>query len=908
MAIGVPISSLYHAMAQDAASPSEPTKMEKVVVTGSNIPTAETVTASPVDVFNAAEIQKVGAGAQTVPQLLKRLPSTVGSGNFSETRGNGGDGSAQVSLRGIPGGTLVLVNGRRVAPNGFAGSTVDLNTIPLGAIERIELLKDGASAMYGSDAIAGVVNVILKKDYNGTEVNAYYGNTTEKDMGQQSYSFITGFADDKTSMVIGGSYYKSDALYSVDRARSFPSPSTVSGTSNPGRIRTTAANDPADIIPNAGLVYAGAPGTTPTGLADFRPYNAATDTFPYAFYTPAVRPSERYSIFGNGERKLFGDNLVFFTETSYTHTWSYNQLAPTPIVFGNYGVVIPTTNPYNVLGVPISNLQYRTLELGPRTDVTDADAFRFLAGLKGRVLETSWNWETGFLYSQDVRREKEGGDVNLTALRAGVADTNPATAFNPFGNRANTPAQLAGLGQVLAIDGKSTLLSIDLKAHGEVFNLPAGPIEAALGGEHREERGESIPDGTIQRGDTVGFNSGQTLRGSRDIYALFGETKFPIFSPQNEIPAFHSLEIGIAARFEHYSDYGDEGNPRPKFNIRWQPIDDSLTIRGSFSQSFRAPTFSDLYTGQQESYPNVRNPFKVASADPAMQAAAYDQQRTFYYGSVPFAAAFPGSTLAVGGLKPQTSDNYAAGVVYSPKFLKGLTLNADFYQIDRKNVPGGSAQYIIDRNYQTGGATTATAGGLYSELLNFDPLTLDYNSISVPTLNLSRQRVKGVDWGVTYEVPTDSFGKFTFIVQADSILTFEQEDIPGSGMKDKLGDFTNDDFGYGSIPRLKGYFQTLWEYKNLELGVTVNYISSYLDDKLATWPDGTPANREIAAWDPVDLQASYKFPYDTKVTIGVINVADDPPPLALGAFADNYDRDLHDLRGRFIYMSLNKKF
>ncbi len=908
MAIGVPIASLSHVVAQDAASPSEPTKMEKVVVTGSNIPTAETVTASPVDVFNSEEIQKVGGGAQTVPQLLKRLPSTVGAGNFSETRGNGGDGSAEVSLRGIPGGTLVLVNGRRVAPNGFPGAGVDLNTIPLGAIERIELLKDGASAMYGSDAIAGVVNVILKRDFNGTEVNAYYGNTTDKDMGQQSYSFITGFADDKTSLIVGGSYYKSDALYSVDRSTSFPDAGTVSGTSNPGRIRTTAANDPTHIIPTAGLVYAGAPGTFAAGLADFRPYNAATDTFPYAFYTPAVRPSERFSIFGNAERKLFGENLVFFTETSYTHTWSYNQLAPTPIVFANYGLVVPTTNPYNVFGVPISNVAYRTLELGPRTDNIDTDAFRFLSGLKGRVLETSWNWETGFLYSQDVRREKEGGDVNLTALTAAINDTNPATAFNPFGNRANTAAQLAGLGQELGTDTKSTLLSIDFKAHGEVIDLPAGPIEAALGGEHRQERADYIPDGTKQRGDTVGYNSGQILRGSRDIYAVFGETKFPIFSPQNEIPGFHALEIGVAGRFEHYSDYGDEGNPRPKFNIRWQPLDDSLTIRGSFSQSFRAPTFEDLYLGQQESYPNVRNPFKAASADPDVRAAAFDQQRTFYYGSVPFAAAYPTSPLAVGSLKPQTSDNYAAGVVYSPKFLKGLTLSADFYQIDRKNVPGGSAQYIIDRNYQTGGAATATAGGVYADLINFDPLTLDYNSIAVPTLNLSRQRVKGIDWGVTYEVPTDACGKFTFIVQADSILTFEQEDIPGSGMQDKLGDFTNDDFGYGSIPRLKGYFQTLWEYKNLELGVTVNYICSYLDDKLASWPDGTPANREVAAWNPVDLQASYKFPYDTKVTIGVNNIADDPPPLALGAFADKYDRDLHDLRGRFVYMSLNKKF
>jgi len=247
--LGIPMLVLPVALAQQAtnqtaaATGEQPAKLEKTVVTGSLIPTAETVGATPVSVVSAVELER--RDVKAVEQLAKILPSAFGGGNFGSSRGNGGDGSASIALRGIPGGTLVLINGRRVAPNSFFdGSTVDLNTIPLAAVERIEILKDGGSAIYGADAIAGVVNFILKKNYNGSEFNAYYGNTTKTDVGTQNYSFVMGSSDEKSSFLVGGSYFKQNALFSKDRDRSranLANTSSTSATSNPGGF--TVPND-----------------------------------------------------------------------------------------------------------------------------------------------------------------------------------------------------------------------------------------------------------------------------------------------------------------------------------------------------------------------------------------------------------------------------------------------------------------------------------------------------------------------------------------------------------------------------------------------------------------------------------------------------------------------------------------
>lgn len=903
-------------LAQQAGSDQETTELAPMLITGSLIPTTDIVGLTPIDVFSQVEIQKVGAA--NVTDVVRKLPAAVGAGNFNEARGNGGDGSARIALRGIPGGTLVLINGRRVAPVAFADSDVDINMIPLAAIERIEVLKDGASAVYGSDAIAGVVNIILRKEFEGVELYGYYGNTTERDAAKQQYSFVSGTSSDKGSFVVGGNYYKANSLFSQDRERSKVDVSSrndgfrrnSSASSNPGRFRvrndalgggalydpTAAADAPVYVTVNR--TATGTPVFAPDGVTQLGTKFAPSDyhlhdnpnptpaqlseevypfdRYPFPLYTPAIRPAERYSVFGNGEYKLIEDTLKFFTEISYSKSKSQNQLAPTPITSGSVGYGVPASNPWNPFGTDISAWNYRTHELGPRTEFVDKDAMRFVSGLRGQVPESSWGYEVAFLYSQEEGEEVLGGELSRSRLETSMNSTDPAAAFNPFGVGANSPGVLNSVSQNLLTLGKSSLLSIDGRVNGEVVDLPGGPLAVSVGAEHREEEGESVPDAATQNGDTVGFNSADALYGPRrDVNSLYGEVFIPIFGEDNRIPGIYSMNVRGAVRWEDYSDFGDTTKPGVRFG--YQPIE-TLTIHGSFSQSFRAPTISDLYTSDQENFPEVRNPY----------TGTFEQVQAVISGNP--------------NLQPQEADNYLAGFEYRPKYVPGLKFAFDYFRIERENIPGGSTQYVIDENFRTGGPGV----GVYSDLITFDPVSQTYQNVRVPTLNLSSDELDGFDIAATYDmglekVGLDGWGKVVFELNWQYLLSYEQVQIPGQEAVDRLGDFSADEFGYGTLPRLKGYGSLFWYWKDLEMGFYANYTDDYLDDKNA-------ADRVVEDYLTFDIQASYMFPYQIKLTAGCLNVTDAIPPQVVGAFADNYDRDLHDLRQRFWYVSLSKRF
>ena len=434
---GMGLVAALPTMAQDASTPIEE---KPVIVTGSNLPNLDAVQATPVDVFTSQDIARTGS--ETVSQLLQKIPSyTGGSVNISENTGNGGDGRSSVDLRGISGGTLVLINGRRVNGGGWStSSSVDVNTIPLAAVKRVEVLKDGASANYGTDAVAGVVNIILKDDFIGTELTAYYGNTTDHDVTTQNYSFTTGFANEKTSILVGGSYYRANAQFSVDREITYPAANNTSGTSNPGKfqVRNDAQGggqlyDPTGAADDAVLVTLNRSAVNSSGLYSPADYHLtgtnpaeqvyAGDRFPFPFYTIEIRPAERYSIFGTAKHKLYGENLEFFTDAMYTKSSSYYQLAPTPITSQTTGIVIPADNYYNPFGTDITNWNYRPVEGGVRPVDDVYDFFRFVPGLRGRVGESSWNWEAAMVYSETRSRQVESGDYYIPYVEEALART-----------------------------------------------------------------------------------------------------------------------------------------------------------------------------------------------------------------------------------------------------------------------------------------------------------------------------------------------------------------------------------------------------------------------------------------------------------------------------------------------------
>ncbi|MBI3850906.1 MAG: TonB-dependent receptor [Verrucomicrobia bacterium] len=872
---------------QDASTTNAPTKLKPAVVTGSLIPTAATATATPVDVITTEAIE--ATGSQNLYQLVRTLPAAYGPGNYGDSRGNGGNGSAAIALRGLQRGTLVLINGRRVAPenHGIGSGNVDLNLIPLAAIDHVEILKDGASAIYGADAQVAVVNIILKKDFNGSEFSASYGNTTETDVGQQNYSFVTGGTTERSSYLIGGSYYKENALFSKDRARSRVDVSDInntSGNSNPGRVMEGTFGSAGQ-----GVVYGGPPGTYSLNPADFRDYNPSTDRFPFPNYTPAVQPVERYSFFGNGDYNIFAKNLVFFTEAMYTHSWFQNQLAPTPMAGQSFGIVVPASNPYNPFGQDIPTWRYRLLEAGPRTDTFIGDIFRIVNGLKGQVADTSWNWETAFSYSLDQRKEIQGGDVNVAALANQVSLTTP-DAFNPFGNQANTHAQFDPLVQQNIILSDSANFGVDGKVNGDLFDLKSGTVRSAIGAAHFEENVSFTPDSTIKNNQSVGFNGALPYSYGRDDNSFFAEVKVPFLGEEFTVPGIHSFEVDVAGRYDHYSDFGGTWNPKVSF--RWEPVDDSVVLRGSWGTSFRAPDFISLASTAQN-FPEVFNPFTGIFEQPAA-GVLY---------------------LPNPNLKPETAENWTAGVVWSPKtpnFLKGLTISVDYYRIDIQDWIGQSTQFIINENLRTGGPTNPASLFYTNVAASFDPTTGGYDNapIIVPAFNLHRILTEGIDIAGDYKYPTDNYGTFDLRLAAEYVLTYDQQTSASSTPQDRLGNFSADEIGFESIPRLRGNASLFWDYKGFEFGVTANYTASMRDDKLAV-----PSGRNISSFLTWDLQASYTITgwkhdwvNNTKFTVGVLNVADSPPPRVEAAFADKYDRDLFDLRQRFVYCSLSKKF
>src|SRR5438309_4798499 len=357
-------------------------------------------------------------------------------------------------------------------------------------------------------------------------------------------------------------------------------------------------------------------------------------------------------------------------------------------------------------------VRYRALKAGPITFKITTNNYEFTGGLKGNLGELgdyfkTWNWETGFRYSEDSRVERDGGNVDTNALRQALLDTNPATAFNPFGLNQNSRAVIDKIFVTTHHLGTTSLTLEDLKLIGDLFNLPAGPISFAIGGEHRFEHASDQPDSLISSGGTIGNVTFESTKGSRDVWSIYWEVRLPVTSPGWNFAGLYSLELDYQERFDDFSDFG--GTERPKFLVRWQPIDSALTIRATYSEAYHAPTLSDLFRGGTlQVADNVSDPRSPATA--------------------------PLVTTNLSGnpnLQPETAYEWTYGAVVTPgkwwSPLQGLTLQADFYHIDLRNV-------IVDRdantilfdnwNGHTGSLPNgAPTGGPFSDLIQRDPIT-----------------------------------------------------------------------------------------------------------------------------------------------------------------------------------------
>ena len=982
----IAVPALWAQNADAKASAEEP-KLERVVVTGSLLTGAEaegSLSVTPIEMSSP-----VNGGFANLSDVFRlKLPQLAGTGNLNEGFGNGGSGQAFISLRGLPGNaTLLLVDGRRT-------STSDLNLIPMAAIENIEVLNDGAGAIYGTDAVAGVVNIKLKKNFQGTQFSAFYGNTFEKDAAQRRFSLQFGTSTEKTRAFFSAEYNAANDLLSIDRDRSFPAGSNVSGTSNPGLFfnranfgthqvvtptstnqiangvalrwtpafantfgltnasqvptftgavpatvtaggmtyplmmtgsafsplayvdtssattaaQVTAARNAAEAALNA-LLPAGAPVRYGGNQSLVPGTNAG---FPFGYYTTAYRPHDRFGFNTSIAHKLFGENLEVFADAYFMNNKSEYTFAPPPL--GGY--TMSTSNywwqqvfPGSPLGQNV-NITYRPVEAGPRIYYDDYQTIHTVSGLRGQIGETSWHWETAFLYDRTENDSLLTGGILTGNYQAALNSADPAVAFNPFGY---TP-----IGGSTAVNSQAVIDSfkgqaqqrnifvtqqVDALVGGEVFDLPGGAIQASVGAQSRRDSLNIAPDNSLQTGGVAPFNTVVAWSGMRQTDAVYGEVQVPIFGRDLKFTGMDSLTFGVAARYEEFSDVGDTG-VKPRFNFRWQPLEKQFVIRGSYAQGFISPSLAAIYrpAGGQD-FPEVYNPITGIRTQPQNGVLSVNNPN----------------------LKPEEADNWLIGGKWSPNFLKGFTVGLDYYRIVQKGIPFASEQFIVNQWALNGGAGNAAnpygAAAVPSAVnplgaqVALDPTTGDIDQIrNVGPINTGSRKTDGLDLTLTQEIES-SVGKFTLTGNATKVLSFSMENFPGSTPIDYLGSFWASGAALADVgfPEYRATMSLAWEFERYYAALAWNYTSGYREDEsgqnFETIDGNPPSIREGRDYHTFDLRTRYTIPkVEANLSFGINNLFDERPPAFFSAFESNVDRQYADLRGRFYYMELSKKF
>jgi iron complex outermembrane recepter protein len=983
----------------------------EVIVTGSNIPTAEGVGPNPVDTYRPKDIERLGIRNAT--DLLTKLPQELGS-TINQNIANGGDGSVVVNLRGLASKeTLVLVDGKRIAGTGLF-ENVDINLIPFPMIDHIDILKDGASAVYGTDAVAGVFNIFLIHKFRGVEIGGSYGNTNtgaSNDAGEWEGWIKAGVGDDKTDIVVIADFYNRADIFSSDR--------DISSNANAvawGGFDNRSSNEPGHIGGYIGFrlipkLFFSAKSPPPHSAPNvetspfyIRPDNPAFNNgngffngtldgldgdfvlYNFAALTPSIAGADRQSFYGSFTRDICDKYLELFADFKYTRSYFRAALAPTAFFpdpfhnaagagFSPVGISVPIQNAFNPFavanatipadsktspGTPVyTGVRYRALEAGNRFSPTTFNDILFDVGLRGELSEfgnyfKTWNWEAGFRCSRDEEDVQLRNAVSQPGLREALLDTNPATAFNPFLGilGRNSQAAISRVYVTLHKSGQFELPLGYLTINGDLFNLPAGPVSFAVGDIYYGERWRIGPDPLNTTFNTIGAEDFQATQVNRDVWGTYQEVRVPFTSPTWNFPGFYSFEVDFAEREEWFSQntsttlafhaaHSQYNSQKPKVSVRWQPLDPkyigTVTWRATYTEAFHAPTLPEL-TPAGVRFPDptpVHDPFSSQTPDQISQIVT-------------------GNPL----LRPETAYEWSAGVVYSPKWLKGLTLSVDYWNISLRSIPALlGAQFIIDNENVLPGLVQRAPTSIPGEL---GPITL----VIDPRFNVAGVDLDGIDYEAIYILHSTIFrgpdwGRLTFTVNGTYLNKFDLTVTPGAPAINLAGQFLPASFTItGSLPRNRAYFSLFWEgpadswLGGFDVVATVHYTGQYHDAVDLDLVHGQ--GRLVREWITLDLIASYAFnlpppgpaevpgfakddgknvtmygknknvppvstaEYNpcgwrawlngTTITVGMLNVFDQDPPFVAGAFENNYDESIANVRGRFWYVQVKKRF
>ena len=869
---------------------------EKIEVTGSSIKRVEGETALPVTVMSRDQIEK--SGATTPMELLQFISANNSLGGVALTSTIGATtNSAQLaSLRGLQGGhTLILINGKRV--NGFSGETqgvqgVNLAIIPFNAIERVEILKDGASAVYGSDAIAGVINFIMRSDYKGAEASVFYGQPTRSGGGQEDkYTASLGFGDlakNRYNVFLNASF---DHQHSLDQKdRNFSNDSTENFLNNLGGFAGSSNTFPGNITTgHIGII--GASGTN----CGPNPFNVFVTLLGGCFFDPARQPGVE-SIPDDKNTNFFLQGKFQLTPTwqAYAHALYGEdknrfiiQGAPISSVF-QYGPNgdIPATitwlpsSPFyphaaaaaaGVDGQPL-NVRWRTTPLGNR-DTTDTNTgYQVVGGLKGTIADR-WDTDVSYSYAHGKTVEHTNGGFFLYSKLVPILNSGniDLSAFNLPADQLALLHQSDFIGDVFT--GESSTGAVNAKVSGDLFNMPAGTAAGAIGIDYRKEKLDETPSASYQGGDITGYGgSAGAVHGDRNVKAAYAEVNLPLL---------RSLELDAAIRTDDYSDFGRTNNP--KFSLRFQPNRDVL-LRTSWGKGFLAPSLFQLGVPQTSgvSQTGLSDPIRC----PVTGNSGIDCVTQF--------------GLTFGGnpnLQPEKSEQFTAGIVLEP--TNALSVSADYFKIRLNDqITNGIPVTTILADLSTFGGLVHRAApdssGLPGRILSIDQTFL----------NLGSTHIEGIDAEAHYKWPQTRYGRLRFDISGTyySRYDFQNLDKTFSG-------FVGTAFGsvvVGVIPRWKHYATLTWDAGPWSTTVAQTYQTSYTD-----WQTDVNGNlRTVGSMSLYDLQEQYTGFKHWTFTLGVKNVLDTNPPATnqQNTFQAGYDPSYYDARARFVYGIVKYEF
>jgi iron complex outermembrane receptor protein len=931
------------AQAQPAAEPvPEEEYVEEIVVTGSRIPRKELTTAAPVTVLDKVQLERTGR--TSIGEILQNIPEQSNATNTSVN--NGGSGATRVNLRGLGAErTLVLLNGRRhVAGGTGADASVDLNSIPSAAIQRIEILKDGGSAVYGSDAIAGVVNIITRKDYSGTEARLYTGVSDKGDGQLLDLSLTTGQSTERGNILFSAGYYTQKDVFSGDRDFS---KFDQFYDFNERQIYTlgSVTIPEGSITPRAGegtgnqawLDLRAKYPTAATFIRDrntgeWRPFNgvgvteAGGDLYNYQPANYLVTPQERAHLYSTGGVRL-GSSARAFYEASYTNRQSAQKLAAEPLGTRGEGVTVSAQNVYNPFGRNFTDMRRRLIEFGNRDYAQDLTTYRIVTGLEGRVLDR-FSWDVAFNYGRTQGIETKQGLLQRSLLRNAVGPSfidpvsgeatcgTPAAPIagcvplNLFGGEGSITKEMANyLSYRGTARGFNQQQSISANIGGELFKIgKATPWGLALGYEHRREAGADIPDPLTAKGDTTG-NKGEPTEGRFYVNEVYAELSMPVWGRTDGETGENRdvLEFTLAARGFDYNTFGSDFTG--KAGVRFSPIR-SLTARATGSTAFRAPSVSELYSGSVQGFPRVTDPCSAPRAGATREQgtpvdAVCDSQ------GVPDDMFDPRvQQLAIGGgnkdLQPETAEILTVGVVFEPQFaaLKDFTATVDYFNIAvEDSISSVGTDTIMNSCYPSSGGSSQ-----YCDRITRFP-TGDIDSILDTQSNVGGDKTAGVDFNLRYQ-PQTSFGRVGVSLDATWLHKFDRRLASGNIIKGK------GTYDLGVYTDWKAMLGLNWGNGPLSASANVRWINGFKEcqeNGCTVQEEGAvePPSRQVKDYYSTDVNVAYDWEMKAGTAtaqLGMNNVFDAAPAYVANGFLVGSDPTAYDFMGRFMYLRLSYNY